>query len=506
MADQQVLLELKGVTKRFPGVVALDSVDLTIRKGETHILLGENGAGKSTLVKILSGIYTADEGTVTYNGKPYQPTSTSDALAAGIRLIHQEFNLLNYLSVAENLLFDDLPNRRGLVNFRMLNRRARELLGEVGLDVPPSTPVEHLSVAQKQMVEIAKALSSESRLLIMDEPTAALTDKEITRLFEIIKNLQARGVTIVYISHRLQEIFEIGDRFTVLRNGQKVATEPLKGTKVDDIVRMMIGRDDVASSYPFRKDVKPGAELLRVENLKPPGAAHAVSFSVGAGEILGLSGLVGAGRTKILRTIFGADKAAEGSIWLEGQATDIKRPKDAVKHGISLLTENRKEEGLLLDLPCFVNVTLTNLPAVAHSGLLSGQAEHSVAERFVDELNIKTPSIYQDVRNLSGGNQQKVVLAKWLFRNARVLMVDEPTRGIDVGARYEIYQLLWDLAAEGKAVIVVSSDLPELMGICHRILVVSDGKITGELARSEFDQERILSLAYQEYTRERTAA
>ncbi len=503
--NRDVLLELKGVTKRFPGVVALDSVDLTLEKGETHVLLGENGAGKSTLVKILSGIYAADEGTISYNGRPYQPTSASDALASGIRLIHQELNLLNYLSVAENLLFNDLPSRGGLVNFRKLNRRAKELLDEVGLDIPPSTPVEHLSVAQKQMVEIAKALSSESQLLIMDEPTASLADKEITRLFEIIRTLQAKGVTIIYISHRLQEIFEIGDRFTVLRNGQKVATEPLRGTKVDQIVRMMVGRE-LSESYPFRGEVKPGDELLRVENLKPSGAAHAVSFGVRTGEILGISGLVGAGRTEILRAIFGADKASEGSIWLEGQAIDISHPKDAVEYGISLLTENRKEEGLLLDLPCFTNITLTNLPAVASSGLLNNRAEHSAAERFVDELNIKTPSIYQDVRNLSGGNQQKVVLAKWLFRNAKVLMVDEPTRGIDVGAKYEIYQLLWDLAAQGKAVIVVSSDLPELIGICHRILVVSDGKITGELLRSEFDQERILSLAYQEYTRERTAA
>jgi len=267
----------------------------------------------------------------------------------------------------------------------------------------------------------------------------------------------------------------------------------------------MVGRE-LSESYPFRGEVKPGDELLRVENLKPSGAAHAVSFGVRTGEILGISGLVGAGRTEILRAIFGADKASEGSIWLEGQAIDISHPKDAVEQGISLLTENRKEEGLLLDLPCFTNVTLTNLPAVASSGLLNNRAEHSAAERFVDELNIKTPSIYQDVRNLSGGNQQKVVLAKWLFRNAKVLMVDEPTRGIDVGAKYEIYQLLWDLAAQGKAVIVVSSDLPELIGICHRILVVSDGKITGELMRDEFDQERILSLAYQEYARKRTAA
>lgn len=497
MTDQN-LLSISELTKRFPGVTALDRVDLDVRRGETHVLLGENGAGKSTLVKILSGVYQADHGGMTFDGAPFQPATPREAIQAGVQLIHQEFNLLGYLTVAENILFEQLPNRFGLVNFSTLNAKAQALLDEVGLDLSPKVLVERLSVAQMQMVEIARALSTESNLLIMDEPTASLSSKEITRLFEIIHRLKARGVTVIYISHRLQEIYEIGDRFTVLRNGRKVTTRPLKEVQVKDIVTMMVGKD-VAEVYPFRDEVKRGVELFRVENLKPRGAAHSVSFSVRAGEMLGIAGLVGSGRSEVLRAIFGADPKTQGKLWLEGQAVEVKSPKEAVSNGISFVTENRKEEGLVLDMACSENITLANLKAVARGGLLQVEAERSVSKRLVKELDIRTPSIQQTTRNLSGGNQQKVVLAKWLFRNARVLMVDEPTRGIDVGARYEIYQLLWELASAGKAIIIVSSDLPELLGLCHRILVFSKGRITGKLERQEFDQERILSLAYQEY-------
>lgn len=503
--DQDNLLDIRKLTKHFPGVVALDNIDLDVRRGETHILLGENGAGKSTLVKILSGVYHPDSGTIAYDGKPYQPTTSRAAIQAGVRLNCQEFNLLSYLSVAENILFDHMPSRFGLVDFRTLYNRAQALLDEVGLNLSPRVPVERLSVAQMQMVEIARALSTESKLLIMDEPTASLTSKEITRLFEIIHRLKARGVTIIYISHRLQEIYEIGDRFTVLRNGQKVATGVLKDTQIQDIVRMMVGRD-LAETYLFRDEVKVGAETLRVESLKPRGAAHSVSFSARAGEMLGIAGLVGSGRSEVLRAIFGADPKSHGTLWFEGKVISVRNPKDAVKYGISFVTENRREEGLVLDMPCYANITLANLEAVARSGLLQTGPEQSASKRLVEELDIRTPSINQYVCNLSGGNQQKVVLAKWLFRNAKVLMVDEPTRGIDVGARYEIYQLLWDLAAAGKAMIIVSSDLPELMGLCHRILVFSKGRITGELERSEFDQEHILSLAYKEYVQKREQA
>lgn len=505
MSEQDNLLDIQGLTKRFPGVTALDNIDLEIRRGETHILLGENGAGKSTLVKILSGVYHADSGSITYNGTPYEPATTRGAIQAGIRLIHQEFNLLSYLSVAENILFERLPSRFGLVDYRALYQRAQALLDEVGLDLSPRTPVERLSVAQMQMVEIARALSSESKLLVLDEPTASLTSRETTRLFDIIQRLKARGVTIIYISHRLGEIYEIGDRFTVLRNGQKVATEPLEGVEVEDIVKLMVGRD-LAQAYPFRDDVEPSAELLRVEDLKPESAAYSVSFSVRAGEMLGIAGLVGSGRSEIVRAIFGADPKSQGTLWLDGKSVHVTHPKEAVKHGISLLTENRKEEGLVLDMPVYANITLTHLAAIARGGLLQNEPEKEASKRLVTELDIRTPTINQHVRNLSGGNQQKVVLAKWLFRNAKVLMVDEPTRGIDVGAKFEIYELLWNLAAAGKAIIIVSSDLPELMGLCHRILVMSKGKLAGELERSQFDQERILSLAYSAYVQGRERA
>jgi ribose transport system ATP-binding protein len=505
MTTTDHLLEIRGLTKDFPGVRALDHVDLDVVRGETHVLLGENGAGKSTLVKILSGIYTADEGRITFDGAPYGPSTPHQAMTAGVRLIHQEFNLLSYMSVAENLLFDRLPSRRGLVDFRALNDRAQTLLDEVGLDVSPTTAMEALSIAQMQMVEIARALSTKSKLLIMDEPTASLTSKEISRLFEIIRRLQSLGVTIIYISHRLQEVFEIGDRFTVLRNGEKVATQPLEHVGVDDIVKMMVGRD-ISQTYVFRPDVTPGDVIFRVEELEPPHAPDRVSFSLRAGEILGIAGLVGSGRSEVLRAIFGADRKVSGRMWLGDDEIDVHSPRDAVNHGISFLTENRKEEGLVLDMPLFANVTLANLAAVSRNGLLQDEEERSASERLVDELDIRASGIRQRVRDLSGGNQQKVVLAKWLFRNARVLMIDEPTRGIDVGARYEIYELLWALAEAGKAILVVSSDLPELMGICHRILVFSKGKITGELEREDFDQERILSLAYQEYVQARGRA
>ncbi|MDJ0752716.1 MAG: sugar ABC transporter ATP-binding protein [Ardenticatenaceae bacterium] len=495
------ILEIKHLTKRFPGVTALDDVSLNIRRGETHILLGENGAGKSSLIKVISGVYAAEEGEIFYNRARYSPTRPHDAIEAGIQVIHQELNLLTYLTVAENILFEKLPSRFGVVDQRKLTEQAQALLDEVGLEVSPGTPVEQLGVAQMQLVEIAKALSADSQVLIMDEPTATLTSQEIERLFAIIHQLKAKGVTIIYISHRLQEVFEIGDRFTVLRNGQVVGTQPLDGTKISDIVKMMVGRD-LANEYLFREDVARGAEMFRVEDLQVADGSSKVSFSVKGGEILGIAGLVGSGRTELLRAIFGADAKAGGRLFLRNQPIDVRRPKDAVRQGISFLTEDRKEQGLILDMSCYANITVTNLSAISQVGLLQAAEEQQASNRLIDSLGIKTPSSSQLVRNLSGGNQQKIVLAKWLFRNTNLLMIDEPTRGIDVGAKYEIYSLLWELAAQGKAIIIVSSDLPEIMGICHRVIVFSKGKISGEVDRADFDQEQILSLAYQEYIQE----
>jgi ribose transport system ATP-binding protein len=349
-----------------------------------------------------------------------------------------------------------------------------------------------------QLVEIAKAICTESKVLIMDEPTATLTSKEIAVLFTIINRLKEKGVTIIYISHRLAEIFEIGDRVTVLRNGEKVGTRPLADVTVPELVHMMVGRE-IEEQYPFREDVVPGEVMFEAQEIEYAGGDHRISFSVRRGEILGIAGLVGSGRTETMRAIFGADRKIGGRVCLDGQEITIKHPQDAVRHGIGFLTEDRKGQGLILEMPCYVNITITDTARISKGGLLRRDVERSVSKRLVDDLDIRTPSVDQLVGNLSGGNQQKIVIAKWLFRNMKFLIFDEPTRGVDVGAKHEIYSLLWDLAAQGKGIVVVSSDLLELIGICHRIIVFSRGKVAGTVGRDEFDQEKILSLAYSEH-------
>jgi ribose transport system ATP-binding protein len=495
------ILTLTGVGKRFPGVVALRGVSLEVARGEGHVLLGENGAGKSTLINLLAGVYTADEGEIAFDGQSYRPRTPTDAFRAGIRVVHQELSMLSEMTVAENLMFERLPQRRGIVDYRETNRRAAELLDEVGLDARPTTPVARLGVAQMQLIEIAKTLVFESKLLILDEPTATLTSKEVDRLFGILRRLKARGVTILYISHRLQEIGEIGDRVTVLRDGQLVATRALAGLTIPEIVRMMVGRS-ITDERAFRGDVEVSGEALRVVGLRRDARSPEVSFSVGKGEIVGVAGLVGSGRTETARAIFGADPKIAGDIYVEGERARVESPKDAVRGGLCLMTEDRKGQGLLLGMSCAQNITITDLAKISRHGLIERDGERGAATRLVRDLRIKTPSIDQVVRNFSGGNQQKVVIAKWLFRGSKVLLCDEPTRGIDVGARAEIYELLWTLAAEGKGVLFISSDLPELIAICHRILVFAKGRIVGEVGRAEFDQHRILSMAYEEYGRE----
>ena len=498
MRAQSNILELRNITITFPGVIALDNVDLDVVQGEVHILVGENGAGKSSLIKLLCGVYFPDQGKITYAGAPYIPRSPLDAIKSGIHAVYQEFNLLSYLSVAENIFFEKLPHKGGLVDFKALYRETAAILDTIGLEISPQTPVELLGVAQMQLVEIAKALSSESKVLILDEPTATLTSKEIDTLFQIIRRLQGKGVTIIYISHRLQEIFEIGDRITVLRNGMRVGTRPAREVDIPEIVKMMVGKT-MGEEYPFDATYKPGDVAMEVRDLRFKKSAHAVSFVVKAGELLGVAGLVGSKRTETMRALFGADPKMGGQISLRGREITINSPRDAVKNGICLLTEDRKSQGLIIDMPCFVNITLTDIARISRAGLLQQGLENKLSQKLVRDLAIKTPSVNQFVRNLSGGNQQKVVVAKWLFADMDILIFDEPTRGIDVGAKYEIYLLLWKLAAAGKSIIIVSSDLPELMGICHRILVFSNGSITGELDRKEFDQKQILSLAYTEY-------
>ncbi len=496
------IIEFNNITLSFPGVKALDEVNLAVKEGEVHILLGENGAGKSSLVKTLCGVYSPTGGNMIFAGQPYCPQNPLAAINQGIRVVYQEFNLLPYLSVAENIFFEKLPGKGGLVDFNRLYRDAEAIMKRVGLEkLSPGTLVENLGVAQMQLVEIAKALSGESRILILDEPTATLMPDEIDNLFGLLRKLKADGVTIIYISHRLNEIFQIGDRVTVLRNGQVVGTDEASELDIPSIVKMMVGRT-MESEYPFDDSVVPSAPLLTVRDLVYKGSPHPKSFELKKSEILGIAGLVGSGRTETVRALFGADAKEAGEIFLDGKKLNIRCPKDAVDSGLCLLTEDRKTQGLILEMSCVDNTTITNLKDVSCKGFLNRSMEEEVTEKQIREMNIKTPGIDQKTLYLSGGNQQKILIGKWLYRNSDVFIFDEPTRGIDVGAKYEIYLLLWKLAAMGRGIIMVSSDLPELMGICHRILVFSDGKITGEVKRDQFDPETILNLSYKEYLNE----
>ena len=493
------MLTLAGITKRFPGVLALDAVDLVVDRGEMHALAGENGAGKSSLIRLLAGIHRPDAGRMTLDGRDYAPARPIDAIRAGIRVVHQEFNLLPALSVAENLLFEHLPRHRfGIVDRRTLDARAGALLAQVGLgDLSPRTPVERLGIAQMQLVEIARALSGEGKVLVLDEPTATLTPREAEHLFVQIAALKARGMTLIYVSHHLGEIFKLCDRVTVLRNGAKVGTWRTAETDQAELVRQMIGRTLVAQAPLAAAPLR--GEALRLEGLRPRGAPAGIDLRLQYGEIVGIAGLVGAGRTELLRAIFGADRPSSGRILRDGREVRIRSPRDATRHGMALLTEDRKAEGLVLPMAARVNTTLVNLAAVSRAGVLDRAAERAATVRLATELGTRLSGPEQPVVELSGGNQQKIVLAKWLFDEARVLMLDEPTRGIDVGAKFEIYALLGRLAAEGRAVLVVSSELPELMHICDRILVLSRGHLVGQVARGAFDEERILSLAYSRF-------
>ncbi|MGI3777015.1 MAG: sugar ABC transporter ATP-binding protein [Janthinobacterium lividum] len=483
-------------------MLALDRVDLDVADGETHALAGENGAGKSSLIRLLAGIHRPDSGRMTLAGAPYAPARPLDAIAAGVRVVHQEFNLLPALTVAENLLFEHLPRLRlGLVDRRGLERQAEALLARVGLDeISPRTKVERLGIAQMQLLEIARALSSRGRVLVLDEPTATLTPREAGRLFTQIRALQAEGLTMIYVSHHLGEIFDLCARVTILRNGAKVETARTADTTPAELVRLMIGR--TLAAQPPLPGQPPGAEALRVEGLRPPSAPPdaALDLSLRYGEIVGLAGLVGAGRTEVVRAIFGADRPRAGRILRDGVPVRIRSPRDARRHGLGLLTENRKEEGLVLPMAASVNVTLARLRRFARLGFLRPRAEREATQRLAADLAIRLSGPRQPVVQLSGGNQQKVVLARWLLGDqTQVLMLDEPTRGIDVGAKAEIYALLGCLAAEGRAILVVSSELPELMHLCDRILVLSRGRLAGEVARPEFSEERILSLAYSQF-------
>ena len=490
----QEILRLQRIGKRFPGVVALDGVDLDLRAGEVHAVCGENGAGKSTLMKIISGQYTADDGVISYRGEAVRFTSTSEAQAAGIAIIHQELNLVPHLSVAENIFLAREPKRGPFIDYRKLNTNARSYLQRIGLAVEPTTLVSTLSIAQQQMVEIAKALSLNARVLIMDEPTSSLTESETVQLFRIIKELREDGVAILYISHRLDEMAEIVDRVTVLRDGRHIDTSDFAATNVNEIVARMVGRslDDV---FPARQSVPTDEVLLRVNGASRAGVFGPVSFELRKGEILGFAGLMGAGRTEVARAIFGAERLDSGSIMLGDTPVTIRSPREAIRQGIAYLSEDRKKDGLALSMPVAVNITLANVRAISSHGFLRFSEETAVAQRYVRELNIRTPTVAQTVRNLSGGNQQKIVIGKWLYRGSRILFFDEPTRGIDVGAKYAIYGLMDQLAADGVGVVLISSELPELLGMTDRIAVFHEGRITAVLETRNTNQEEILHYA-----------
>jgi len=498
MADD-LLVEMAGITKEFPGVHALDNASFELRRSEVHALVGENGAGKSTLMKILAGIYSPDAGTIRVGGREVTITNPREAQELGISIIHQELNLMPHLTVAQNIFIGREPRGRlpFVVDDPALNRMTAELFERLHLRLNPRTRVADLAVAQQQMVEIAKALSFNAEVLIMDEPTAALTDTEIDELFRVIRDLREHGVGIVHISHRLEELKQISDRVTVMRDGRYIATMPIVEAPIPTIINLMVGR---AIYEEARAAPEAAAEevVLEVRGLNRGRVVRDVSFSLRRGEILGVAGLVGAGRTEVARTIFGADPKESGEIYVHGRKVDIRSPADAVHVGIGYLSEDRKRYGLATGMDVETNLVLASLRKfLASFGRINTRRTRSIAESNVKRLSIKTPSIRQKVRNLSGGNQQKVVIGKWLTADTDIMIFDEPTRGIDVGAKSEIYHLLNELARQGKSIIMISSELPEILRMSHRIIVMCEGRITGELNGADATQEQVMILATQ---------
>ena len=493
-------LEMRGIRKSFPGVVALDDVNLTVHPGEVHLLLGENGAGKSTLMKVLSGAYRKDAGTIAIDGHDVDVKSPRDALALGIRVIYQELTLVPQLSAAENIFLGTTPTKlAGLVDWRGLEERTTRLFADLGMNLSPGTPVSRLSLAQRQMVEIAKAVRSASHddaggwILVMDEPTSALTTREVDQLFGLIDRLRARGVSIIYITHRLDEVSRIGDRVTVMRDGRQVSTQPLAETSITELVRQMANRE-VSEHYPRRRESGSTPILLQAEHISRKGALHDVSLALRAGEILGIGGLLGAGRSELARVLAGADHPDAGRLLVNGTPVVFRTPADAIRHGVGLLPEDRKADGLVASLTVARNIALPHGRRLARYGFLPSGCESELARPIVANLRVKAAPA-QAVRLLSGGNQQKVVLGKWLAGSARIFIFDEPTRGVDVGAKVEIYNLMNSLTASGAGIIMISSDLPELLGMSDRILVMHRGRLHAEFDAASATQEAVLSAA-----------
>lgn len=494
--DDKIILKMTGIEKRFKGVYALKNFNFSLKEGEILALIGENGAGKSTLMKILSGIYKKDAGTIEYFGKHLEVNSPKEAEEQGISIVHQELNLMNHLTVAQNIFIGHEPlNSIGLIDDNLMIKRAKSIFKGMNVDINPTDKIGSLTVGKQQLVEIAKSLIHNSKILILDEPTAALTDAETKELFRIIKDLQLTGVSIVYISHRLEELFIISDRITVIRDGEYIDTKITKDTNKDEIVNLMVGRVIYETPKTESKVPKDAKEVLRVENLTVSGIVQNISFSLKEGEILGFAGLMGAGRTETARAIFGADKFEDGKIYVNGKQVYIKSPVEAIKNGIGYLSEDRKRYGLALGLSVSDNIMMGNYNKFSHLMMVQDKNINKAAEEEVKSLNIRTPSINQLVKNLSGGNQQKVVVANWLIKECKILIFDEPTRGIDVGARSEIYSLMERLVSMGKSIIMISSDLVEILRMSDRILIMSEGKKTGELDIKGATQDDIMKYA-----------
>ncbi|MEF9945065.1 MAG: sugar ABC transporter ATP-binding protein [Lachnospiraceae bacterium] len=491
----EVILTMKDIDKSFVGVHALKNVQLDLKRGEVHALMGENGAGKSTLMKILTGIYSKDSGVITYEGKEVEFKNPKEAQNAGVVIVHQELNMMNHLTVAQNI-FIGRENMNGkLIDDKKMNEEAQKLFDILNIQINPKDKMGNLTVGRQQMCEIAKAISTEAKVIVFDEPTAALTETEISELFKIISDLRDKNIGIVYISHRMDEIKRITDRVTVMRDGEYVGTLITEDSTKDDIINMMVGR--VVYEEPKQKSNVPedAPVVLKVEHLNAGKMVRDVSFELRKGEILGFSGLMGAGRTETARALFGADKKDSGDIYINGEKVEIHKPADAVKYGIGYLSEDRKRYGIITGKTVAENTTMASLEMFMNGIFIDKKKEKEIAEKYVDALKTKTPSVNQAVKNLSGGNQQKVVIAKWLARDSEILIFDEPTRGIDVGAKSEIYTLMNQLAKEGKSIIMISSELTEVLRMSDRIVVMCEGRKTGELSIEEATQENIMTAA-----------
>ena len=489
----EYVLELKGITKIFPGVKALNNVNFQLRPGEIHALMGENGAGKSTFIKVITGVHKAEEGQMFLDGQEVHFRNPVDAQKAGIAAIYQHVTAYPHLTVAENIFMGHEKMKHGVVDWKTMNKEAQALLDQLSAEFAPTDVMGNLSVAQQQMVEIAKALSVNARIIIMDEPTAALTKAESEKLYTITESLRDNGASVIFISHRFEDMYRLASRVTVFRDAHYIGTYDVDGISNADLIKAMVGRD-IKTLFP-KPEVELGEEILRVEGLSRTGYFENVSFNVRKGEILGLTGLVGARRTEVAQVIYGIEKPSAGTIYMEGKPVKIRKPTDAMKAGIGLLTEDRQKFGLILDWGIGRNITLPEIKRYTRNGLIQEKLENKTATEYAENVDVKAVTIFDPASSLSGGNQQKVVVAKALGSEMKVLILDEPTKGVDVGSKAAIYEIMGELAQKGYAIIMISSEMPEIRGMCDRVVVMCDGRVTGELQRSELDQEKILSLA-----------